>query len=101
LQFRGVLRRQRFRRAAANVQGTGSPGIVPGPGQNNWDISFGKMTARKERRHAELRADMVNALNHAQWNAVSTQLNGYAGRFGQVAASREGRIIQLAAKVTF
>jgi hypothetical protein len=59
------------------------------------------MTALKERRHAELRADMVNALNHRQWNAVSTQLNGYAGRFGQVAGSREGRIIQLAAKVMF
>lgn len=84
-----------------NVQGTASPGVVRGPGQNNWDISFGKNIAVRERVHAELRADMYNAFNHTQWNAVSTQLNGYTGPFGQVTGSREGRIIELAAKVVF
>jgi hypothetical protein len=84
-----------------NVQGTAAPGVVRGPGQNNWDISFGKNIAFHERLHAELRADMYNAFNHTQWNAVSTQLNGYTGPFGQVTGSREGRIIQLAAKVVF
>jgi hypothetical protein len=86
---------------ANNVQGTAAPGIVRGPGQNNWDISFGKNIAFHERLHAELRADMYNAFNHTQWNSVSTQLNGYTGAFGQVTGSREGRIIQLAAKVVF
>ncbi len=84
-----------------NVQGTAAPGVVRGPGQNNWDISFGKNIAFHERLHAELRADMYNAFNHTQWNAVSTQLNGYTGPFGQVTGSREGRIIQLAAKIAF
>jgi Carboxypeptidase regulatory-like domain len=84
-----------------NVQGTASPGVVRGPGQNNWDISFGKNINFYERLHAELRADMYNAFNHTQWNAVSTQLNGYTGPFGQVTGSREGRIIQVAAKVVF
>ena len=84
-----------------NVQGTAAPGVVRGPGQNNWDISFGKNIAFHERLHAELRADMYNAFNHTQWNAVSTQLNGSTGPFGQVTGSREGRIIQLAAKVVF
>jgi hypothetical protein len=84
-----------------NVQGTAAPGAVRGPGQNNWDISFGKNIAFHERLHAELRADMYNAFNHTQWNAVSTQYNGYTGPFGQVTGSREGRIIQLAAKVAF
>jgi hypothetical protein len=83
------------------VQGTASPGVVRGPGQNNWDISFGKNIAVRERLHAELRADMYNAFNHTQWNGVSTQLNGFTGAFGQVTGSREGRIIQLAAKVVF
>ena len=78
-----------------------SPGVVRGPGQNNWDISFGKNIAIHESLHAELRADMYNAFNHTQWNAVSTQLNGSTGPFGQVTGSREGRIIQLAAKVVF
>lgn len=84
-----------------NVQGTASPGIVRGPGQNNWDIAFGKNVNFHERLHAEIRADMYNAFNHTQWNAVSTQLNGYTGPFGQVTGSREGRIIQLAAKIVF
>ena len=84
-----------------NVQGTASPGVVRGPGQNNWDIAFGKNITFYERLHAEIRADMYNAFNHTQWNAVSTQLNGYTGPFGQVTGSREGRIIQLAAKVVF
>ncbi len=53
------------------------------------------------RLHAELRADMYNAFNHTQWNAISTQLNGFTGPFGQVTGSREGRIIQLAAKIAF
>jgi hypothetical protein len=83
------------------VQGTASPGVVRGPGQNNWDISFGKNITFHESLHAELRADMYNALNHTQWNAVSTQLNGYTGPFGEVTGSREGRIIELAAKVVF
>jgi hypothetical protein len=84
-----------------NIQGTASPGVVRGPGQNNWDIAFGKNIAFHERLHAELRADMYNAFNHTQWNAVSTQLNGFTGPFGQVTGSREGRIIELAAKIVF
>ncbi|HVO62752.1 MAG TPA: TonB-dependent receptor [Terriglobales bacterium] len=84
-----------------NVQGTASPGIVRGPGQNNWDISLGKQINFYENLHAEFRADMYNAFNHTQWNAVSTQLNGFTGPFGQVTGSREGRIIQLAFKIVF
>jgi len=84
-----------------NVQGNASPGSVRGPGQNNWDISVGKTISLHERLHAELRADMYNAFNHTQWTSVSTQLNGSTGPFGQVTGSREGRIIQLGAKVAF
>ena len=85
----------------ANVQGTASPGVVRGPGQNNWDISFGKNITFYERLHAEIRGDMYNAFNHTQWNALSTQLSGTTGPFGQVTGSREGRIIELSAKVAF
>jgi hypothetical protein len=85
----------------ANVQGTASPGVVRGPGQNNWDISFGKNITFYERLHAEIRGDMYNAFNHTQWNQVSTQLSGTTGPFGQVTDSREGRIIELSAKVAF
>jgi Carboxypeptidase regulatory-like domain len=84
-----------------NVQGTADPGIVRGPGTNNWDLSFGKTFNIYERFHAEFRADMYNAFNHTQWNAISTQLNGSTGPFGQVTGSREGRIVEFGAKVAF
>ena len=83
------------------AQGTAAPGIIQGPGQNNWDVSIGKMFPIYESLHIEFRTDMYNALNHTQWNAISTQLNGDTGTFGQVTGSREGRIIQFAGKVVF
>jgi Carboxypeptidase regulatory-like domain len=84
------------------LQGTASPGVVRGPGQNNWDISFGKNIAFTERLHAELRADMYNAFNHTQWTTVDTLFNDTSGTpFGQVTGGREGRIIELAVKVVF
>jgi hypothetical protein len=84
------------------VQGTAAPGVLRGPGQNNWDISFGKNIDFHERLHAEIRADMYNAFNHTQWTTVDTLLNDTSGTpFGQVTGGREGRIIQLAGKIVF
>jgi hypothetical protein len=83
------------------VQGTADPGSVRGPGQNNWDLSIGKIIPLRESLRADIRADFYNAFNHTQWNSVSTQLNGSTGPFGQVTGSREGRIIQLGAKIMF
>lgn len=84
-----------------NQQGTAAPGIIQGPGQNNWDVSIGKIFPIYESLHVEFRTDMYNALNHTQWNAISTQVNGSTGPFGQITGSREGRIIQFAGKVVF
>jgi len=87
-----------------NVRGNAGPGIIRGPGQNNWDISLGKVFSLRERLKAEFRADFFNAFNHTQWNAVSTVYPFDPNTnipFGQVEGSREGRIIQLAAKVSF
>lgn len=84
------------------AQGTAAPGVVRGPGQNNWDIALGKNITFHERLHAELRADMYNAFNHTQWTSVDTLLNDTSGTpFGRVTGGREGRIIQLAAKIVF
>jgi hypothetical protein len=84
------------------LQGTAPPGVVRGPGQNNWDISFGKNIAIYENLHAEIRADMYNAFNHTQWTTVDTLFNDTSGTpFGQVTGGREGRIIQLAGKIVF
>jgi len=92
-----------FAEPPLGVRGTASPGIVRGPGQNNWDISFGKTLNFTERLHAEIRADMFNAFNHTQWTSVDTVLNDTVSgdQFGQVTGGREGRIIQLGAKLVF
>lgn len=88
---------------ALGVRGDASPGIVRGPGQENWDIAFGKNIPFGERVHAEIRADMFNAFNHTQWTTVDTTLNDSLSgfQFGQVTGGREGRIIQLSAKIAF
>ncbi len=94
-----------FTAPPTNTRGNAGPGIVRGPGQNNWDISIGKnFPIINERLHGELRGDFFNAFNHTQWNAVSTTYPVDPNTdvpFGQVEGSREGRIVQLGFKVMF
>lgn len=87
-----------------NVRGNAGPGIIRGPGQNNWDMSLGKTFSFSERWRSELRADFFNAFNHTQFNAVSVVYPFDPNTnvpFGQIEGAREGRIIQLALKVLF
>jgi hypothetical protein len=89
---------------AQGVRGDARPGIIRGPGQNNWDISIGKAFNFTERLHGDIRADMFNAFNHTQWTSVSTTypFDPETGvPFGQIQGGREGRIIQLGAKIFF
>ena len=92
-----------FAEPPLGVRGNASPGIVQGPGQENWDIALGKSIPIGERFHAEIRADMFNAFNHTQWTSVDTTFNDTLSgfQFGQVTGGREGRIIQLTAKILF
>lgn len=86
------------------VRGDARPGIIRGPGQNNWDISIGKAINFTEHLHGDIRADAFNAFNHTQWTSVSTTypFDPDTGvPFGQVQGGREGRIIQLGAKIFF
>ena len=92
-----------FAESPLGIRGDAMPGIVRGPGQENWDIAFGKDISMGERLHAEIRADMFNAFNHTQWTGVDTTFNDTSSgfQFGQITSGREGRIIQLAAKIVF
>ncbi|MCW5978580.1 MAG: TonB-dependent receptor [Bryobacteraceae bacterium] len=67
-----------------------------GPGFNNWNLSLGKTTAIREGMRFEVRADMFNAFNHAQFNNPS----GFFGNanFGRITSAKAPRIIQLGAK---
>lgn len=67
-----------------------------GPGFNNWNLSFAKDTTIREGMRVDVRADMFNAFNHAQFNAPS----GFYGNsnFGRITSAKAPRIIQLGAK---
>jgi hypothetical protein len=81
--------------------GNSGVGILPGPGQFNWDISIVKLTKFTERHTLQFRAEFFNALNHPQFNnpgaAVSTPTT-----FGVITGtSVNPRLVQFALKYLF
>jgi hypothetical protein len=78
--------------------GNSGPTVINGPGINNWDIGMEKSFVLREAKRLQLRTELFNAWNHAQFD----QPNGNAGagsNFGRISASRPPRLIQVAAKV--
>ena len=69
------------------------------PGIWNVDLSMGKNFAVTEHTKLELKADMLNALNHTQYSGIATNLSGIG--FGQVTAAANARAIQLQLRVAF
>lgn len=93
-----------FYAPANGVIGGAAPGIIQGPGQINSDISAAKTFNLTERFKLDFRSDFLNALNHPQWTGISNYYPADPNTgvpFGQVEGSREGRIIQVSAKVHF
>ena len=73
-----------------------------GPGINNWDLAFHKNTFFGERVNLEFRAEFFNVFNHAQFmvpGSVTGEITDSS--FGQVTSARDGRIGQLALKLSF
>lgn len=74
-----------------------------GPGINSTDLSFYKNTAITERMNFQLRVDLFNAFNHANFANPSGNIS--SSLFGRVTATRTGdlgpRITQLSASFTF
>jgi hypothetical protein len=84
-----------------DVKGNARPGALRGPGVNNLDLSLGKSFAIVNTKLL-FRADLYNALNHAQWREIDTEFSTETGStFGRVTEAREGRIVQLSLKLTF
>ena len=80
---------------------------IRGPGVNNFDLTAFKNFIYKERLRTQLRAEFYNTFNHTQFSALdSTARFDAQGRqvntqFGQITATRPGRRIQLALRLTF
>ena len=62
------------------------------PGAWNFDLSLAKDLQLTEKYRLELRADLLNALNHTNFNAVSTNMD--AGNFGRLTGTRGARQTQ-------
>lgn len=88
--------------------GNAGPGILRGPGVNNWDISLSKkFPLGGEGRVMTFRSEFFNAWNHTQFSGVnSTARFDTTGKqvdplFGSYSSSRQPRIIQFSLKIAF
>ncbi len=90
-----------FSQPAAGSFGTSGRNILRGPGVNNLDLAlfknFGLPGPGSMR--LQFRLESFNALNHTQFNSVSTNLA--SSTFGVVNGARPGRINQLGLKLLF
>jgi hypothetical protein len=74
--------------------------VCCGPGINNWEIAFLKMTPIGERFKLEFRGELFNAFNHAQFFQPDGNFTD-GGDFGRVKRARDPRLIQFALKLSF
>jgi hypothetical protein len=74
--------------------------ILAGPGKHNWDISFIKRTqVSREGNMVELRVQLFNAFNHANFNNPNTTVG--TSLFGKIFGADRAREIEIAVKYTF
>jgi hypothetical protein len=70
-------------------------------GTNNWNLIVSKTTRLwNEASALELRLEMFNAFNHAQFTTIDLNLNDTAN-FGKFTATQQSRVVQLGARVRF
>ena len=96
-----------FARPARGDAGNAPRQAIRLPGRQNWDLTVSKILAGRPGRGLQLRAEFYNVFNTNQWTAVDTvarfdgrgaQVNG---RFGQVTAAADPRIVQLSMRAMF
>jgi hypothetical protein len=87
---------------ALGTQGNARRRMFYGPGIDNYDMALHKVTKITEATSLELRLEMFNVFNHAQFSPNGS-VDGNIGdaTFGQVLHAADPRIGQIAAKFTF
>ena len=85
-----------------DVKGNSGPGVVRGPGQNNWNLNLAKTFAATEKLNVEFRVDMFNLFNHTQFKDIDTTFSTFTGStFGWTSWAHDGRSMQFGLRVTF
>lgn len=90
-------------------RGNAPPDAIRGPGLNNWDLSVLKNfpLGKEGARNLELRFEMYNAFNHAQFTGMDTgarfdaQGKQVNSQFGQMTSAADPRKTQLGLKFSF
>ena len=98
-----------FNNLAFTPNALGTPGNSKrrdfyGPGIDNYDMALHKVTNFTETRSLELRLEMFNVFNHAQFyggTSVDGNIGDQGGTFGYVTKAADPRIGQIAAKFRF
>lgn len=96
-----------FALPAVGTYGDATKDVFRGPGLNNWDLSAFKNFKFRERLRVQARGEFYNAWNHTQFTSVdnATRFDAKGNQtnptFGQFTASRPGRRVQVALRVTF
>ena len=87
---------------ALGTEGNSKRRMFYGPGIDNYDIALHKVTSFSESRSLELRLEMFNVFNHAQFY-LNGSVDGNIGdaSFGHVLRAADPRIGQIAAKFRF
>jgi Carboxypeptidase regulatory-like domain len=80
------------------LEGTAARRFFHGPGINNWDMALLKTTQINERFNFQIRAELYNVWNHAQFLTPSGITTN---SFGLVPGARDPRIGQLSVKFNF
>jgi hypothetical protein len=88
-----------FAANAINTYGTLGRNTFIGPGFADLDLGVVKDFAPQERFKAQLRFEMFNALNHANFNNPSSSRT--SGTFMQITSAQDPRILQLALRFAF
>ncbi len=89
-----------FRCEALGTVGNAGRNLFHGPGINNTDLSFYKDTTITEKTKLQLRVDLFNAFNHAQFSNPSGNVN--SSLFGRITTTRiPARITQLSVSFNF
>lgn len=84
---------------AVRTYGTLPRNFLRGPGGYNINIAFSKTTALTERTSVEMRADVFNLINHAEFGNPDVNINSRT--FGQILYTAPPRVVQLALRFKF
>ncbi len=79
--------------------GNSGTGILTGPGYFNVDLSLVRHFPVKERYGIDLRSEWFNSFNHANFNIPNSSIG--TAQAGVISSTLPGRIIQMAAKISF